>query len=289
MPRADAVALCAETALCPEAVLARASGENFPVAPRWLPRRQREDLVALYGFARLVDEVGDAARGDRSRLLQEVSEDLTRAYAGQALHPLLQRLTPALRRYALPRGPFERLVEANRRDQGEVRIASWDELMAYCALSANPVGELVLRVFEQSDAQNLFLSDAVCSALQVVEHCQDVAEDAGRARVYLPAEDLRVHGCGVDELARVPASGALRAVIALEIERARALLGSARPLVRRLRGFARLAVAGFAAGGLAACDAFEVAGWDPNSAPVRGSRRRRLRHAIALLLPGGRS
>jgi phytoene synthase len=281
--------LVADAALVPEAILARARGENFPVAPRWLPRRQRADLVAVYGFARLVDEIGDASLGDRKRLLDEVSADLTRAYAGEARHPLLQRLTPLLRRLALPRAPFDRLIEANRRDQGEVRIANWDELMAYCAFSADPVGELVLRVFEQADARSLHLSAAVCSALQVIEHCQDVAEDLDRGRVYLPAEDLALYGCRIEDLACAPAPDALRQVIEREITRARALLASARPLVRGLRGFARLAVAGFAAGGLATCDAFEAASWDPNAGPVRGTAWRRIHHAIALLLPGGRS
>jgi phytoene synthase len=279
---ANAAALAAEVSLGADLILARARGENFPVAPRWLPRKRRADLVALYGFARLVDEIGDAAQGDRKRLLDEVAADLTRAYAGEAQHPLLQRLTPTLRRLALPRAPFDRLIEANRRDQGEVRIASWEELMAYCALSANPVGELVLRIFEQADDRSVYLSDRVCSALQVIEHCQDVAEDLGRGRVYLPAADLAALGCRVEDIARVPAPRALRDVIALEIVRARGLLQSARPLLRRLRGAARLAVAGFAAGGLATCDALEAAGWDPNASPIRGTAWRRVRHACAL-------
>ena len=126
-------------------ILARAAGENFAVAPRLLPRRQREPLRALYGFARLVDEIGDAADGDRGALLDALEADLLRAFRGEARHPLLQRLSPVIAAHDLPHEPFARLIEANRQDQRLREIASWQELLAYCALSANPVGELVLQ------------------------------------------------------------------------------------------------------------------------------------------------
>ncbi len=125
-------------------------------------------------------------------------------------------------------------------------------------------------------------SNAVCTALQVIEHCQDVAEDLARGRVYLPAKDLTEAGCGEDELARAPASDALRRVIALQIARARALLGAAPALLRGLGGRPRWMLAAFAAGGLAACDAFAAAGYDPNTRPVRGQRSALLRHVLAL-------
>jgi phytoene synthase len=279
---ADALLGCG--ALRPEAILGRASGENFPVALRFLPRALRGDLTALYGFARLVDQIGDDAPGDREQLLGAVADDLARAFEGAPRHPLLQRLAPVIRRHALPRAPFERLIEANRFDQRRVRIASWDELLRYCALSANPIGELVLRVAGQADAARIAHSNAVCSALQVIEHCQDVAEDFARGRVYLPADALAEAGCTDEQLARAPATSGLRCVVALQIERARELLGAARPLVASLRGAARIAVAGFAAGGLACCDAFAATDYDPNRTRVRASRLALLRHAVALVL-----
>jgi phytoene synthase len=276
-----------DASLAADGLLARARAENFSVAPRWLPSRRREDLLAIYGFARLVDEIGDLGPAERAPLLDEVAADLERAFRGEPRHPLLRRLAPTLRRCALPRAPFERLIAANR-CEGSLQLATWPELLRYCDLAANPVGELVLRVFGQADAGRLALSDSVCSALQVIEHCQDVAEDSGRGRVYLPAEDLTAHGCESSQLASAPAPPELRAVVALEIGRARELLRAAPALVRSLRGFARVAVAGFAAGGLAACDALEAAGYDP-SAGARGTRRRRARHAAALLLAGARA
>jgi squalene synthase HpnC len=273
-------------ALDPRSVFARAAGENFPVAPRWLPARWREPLWAIYGYARLVDELGDAAAGDRTALLDAAARELDRAFRGEAEHPVFRRLAPVLARSALPRDPFVRLIEANRWDQRLRAIESWDELEAYCALSAWPVGELVLRVFGQATPENVALSNRVCSALQVVEHCQDVGEDLARGRVYLPAADLREAGCTPADLADA-GSLPLRRVIALEISRSRALLASGGPLVRGLRGFARLAVAGYVAGGLAACDALERAVWDASRPAAHARKRAWLRRGVPLLLGRG--
>jgi squalene synthase HpnC len=269
--------------LAPAAILERAGGENFPVAPRWLGGALREDLLAIYGFARLVDQIGDAAPGDRRKLLDALELDLSRGFAGTPQHPLLQRLACTIERRRLPREPFLRLIEANRFDQGRVRIKTFGDLLGYCALSANPVGELVLGVAGQADPARVELSNAICSALQVIEHCQDVAEDYASGRVYLPAEDLAAAGCREEELAESPAGPALRRVVALQIGRARELLAAARPLVAGMRGAARFAVAGYAAGGLACCDAFAAAGYDPGRARGRPRRLAMARHAIRLL------
>jgi squalene synthase HpnC len=275
-----------EAALDAAAVFARAAGENFPVAPRWLPARWREPLWAIYGYARLVDELGDAAAGDRLALLDAVERELDAAYRGEAQHPVLRRLEPVLRSHALPRAPFVRLIEANRWDQRLRAIQSWEELEAYCALSAQPVGELVLHVFGQAMPDQVALSNHVCSALQVIEHCQDVGEDLARGRIYLPAEDLAAVACTAADLAD-PSSLPLRRAVALEIARARALLASGRALVRGLRGFARLAVAGYVAGGLAACDALERAVWDASRPAAQRQRRDWLRRGVPLWLGAG--
>ncbi len=123
------------SAFSPE-VLARADGENFPVALRLLPRELRRDLLALYGFARLADTLGDEAEGDREALLDALETELDLAFEGRATHPLLRRLEPTLRSHSLPARPFRRLVEANRRDQRVQRYPSFAELRGYCALSA---------------------------------------------------------------------------------------------------------------------------------------------------------
>jgi squalene synthase HpnC len=279
------------------AVMARAPSENFPVASRLLPRRARAHLRAVYGFARLADELGDTAPGDRLAALDWLEADLDRAYEGSAEHPLLARLQPTLRECALPREPFARLIEANRVDQRVSRYRTWEQLRAYCALSADPVGELVLRVFDTATHARIALSDSICTALQLIEHCQDVAEDFAAGRIYLPAEDLQRFGCTEAHLAgggfSAPASGSepLRAVIAFEVARARELMATGAPLLDELRGRERLAVAAFLAGGRAAADAIERAGFDVLGGPPTAGRSRRVRVLLEVLLErrrGGR-
>lgn len=257
------------------AVMARASGENFPVASRLLPRDTRRHLLAVYGFARLVDDIGDEAEGDRSRLLGWLEGEVEHLYRGEPTHPLMQRLASTVRRFAIPPGPFHRLIAANRQDQEVTAYPTFQDLLAYCELSANPVGHLVLHVLEAATPERMALSDSVCTGLQLVEHWQDVAEDLGRGRVYLPQEDLARFGCSRDDLAGPKASEAFRALMAFEVARARSLLAQGLPLARDLGGRAGFAVAAFVAGGRSALDAIAHAGYDVLSQQPRPSRARR--------------
>jgi squalene synthase HpnC len=262
----------------PAAVMAQAGTENFPVASRVLPRRQRGHLLAIYGYARLVDDIGDeGAPAQRLALLDWVEGELDRVYgSGDPEHPLMQRLVPTVRACAIPRAPLARLVAANRQDQRKVRYETFDELLDYCRLSAAPIGELVLRVFGLATEDRIQLSDRVCAGLQVTEHLQDVAEDRAGGRVYLPQEDLARAGCGDGDLLASTPSPAFRAVMATETARARGLLRDGAPLVRRLPLRARVTVAAFVAGGRAALGALERAGYD-----VLGERPRPTRRAFA--------
>jgi squalene synthase HpnC len=259
------------------AVMARAGGENFPVASRLLPRRARFHLLSIYGFARLVDELGDTVAGDRLAALDELEGDLDLAFEGRAGQPLLRRLQVTLGECALPREPFIRLIEANRRDQRVKSYDTWEELRGYCALSADPVGELVLRVLDVATPERISLSDSICTALQLIEHCQDVAEDLASGRVYLPAEDLARFGASEADLAGEHTGRPLREVLAFEVARARALLSEGAPLIDGLKGRTRFAVAAFVAGGRAALDAIESRGYDVLAGPPRAGRVRRLR------------
>ncbi len=276
--------------LSPDAVLSRLRGENFPVALRWLPRALRADLIAIYGAARLIDEAGDAAGGDRNALLDEVERDVLAAFAGGARHPLLRRLTPLAAAHDLTPDPFLRLIAANRFDQRAPDLASWSELCDYCRLSAEPVGELVLRIFDQASEENLRDSGAVCTALQVLEHCQDVAEDARAGRCYLPRDDRGRFGCRAEDLVAEPAPEQLRRCVAVQVERARDLLAYGDLLCARLRGFARPVVAAYAAGGWATAAALERAEFDPNQRPVRPRRIATVSHALRIMWGrGGRA
>jgi squalene synthase HpnC len=270
-----------------EAVMARAGGENFPVASRVLGRRVRADLLALYGFARLLDELGDSgelAPGERLAALDWLEAELDEAFAGRARHPLLVALQPTLRERRLSREPFGRLIEANRMDQRVSGYETWERLRAYCALSADPVGELVLAVFGVATPERIALSDSICTALQLLEHCQDVAEDHARGRVYLPAQDMERFGCAPEELGRAHAGGPLRETIAFEVARARALLDEGAPLIDTLRGRARFAVAAFVAGARAGLDAIERARFDTLPGPPPVGRAKRARTLLATLL-----
>jgi squalene synthase HpnC len=258
-----------------EEILAKAARENFPVALRVLPRDERRRLGAVYGFARLVDDAGDLYPGDRRGLLDWLEADLDRAYEGRAEHPLLERVGVLVRELSLPRDPFERLIEANRQDQEVTRYETWDELVAYCDLSANPVGELVLRIFRVATPERIVWSDAVCTALQVAEHLQDVGEDFRQGRIYLPREDRERFGVAEAELAADEPSDALQRLLAFEVERARSLLADGIPLVASLRGRQRLAIAAYVGGGRAALDAVGRSGYDVlRRSPAAGDARR---------------
>lgn len=272
------------------AVMAQAGSENFPVASRLLPRRQREHLLALYGYARLVDDVGDEGPVEgRLAQLDWVDRELDRVYGdGRPEHPLMRRLVATVRACAIPRDPLERLVAANRQDQRKARYANPQELLDYCDLSAAPIGELVLHVFGLATPERIRLSDAVCAGLQIAEHLQDVAEDRARDRVYLPQDDLDRAGCGDADL-RAPSAGpALRAVMAVEVARAHTLLRDGAPLVGQVPLRPRLAIAGFVAGGHAALDALEQADYDVLGGHPRPTKLRFAARWLRTLAGGGR-
>jgi squalene synthase HpnC len=299
------------------------------VALRILSADQRRHLMAIYRFARLTDQIGDAAHGDRLAMLDELQrqvdtcvddqtnvntcvddqkdvntcvddqmnvnayddaetdldtrvETQTTVNAG-VRHPIIDALSPTIRECGLPIGPFHRLIDANRLDQVKHRCENYQELLDYCDLSANPVGELVLYVFGVATPERIRQSDAVCTGLQFVEHWQDVKEDYAAGRIYLPSEDLVKFGCREEELGADTASHALRELLRFECERAHALLDEGVPLVRSLRGRARLAIGGFVAGGRAALDAIARNTYDVMGGPPRARRRDFARRYFGML------
>src|SRR5579859_831495 len=145
----------------PELIMARAATENFAVAPRLLPATLRRHLLAIYGFARLVDQLGDDEPSDRLAALDWLEAEVDRAFAGTAEHPIMAALTPTILSCGLERDPFERLIEANRVDQRVHSYETWEQLLGYCDLSANPVGELVLAVFGAATPERVEQSDAI--------------------------------------------------------------------------------------------------------------------------------
>ncbi|MEU9112503.1 squalene synthase HpnC [Streptomyces sp. NPDC048483] len=284
-------------------MLDKAAHENFPVAPFFLPRAWRSDLMAVYGFARLVDDIGDgdlapgggdaallgldrAQTEDRTAMLDALEADLHRVFSDRApgpRHPLMRRLGPTVRRCALTPEPFLGLIEANRQDQVVSRYGTYDDLLAYCELSANPVGRLVLGITGTASPQRIRHSDRICTALQIVEHLQDVAEDLGRDRIYLPGEDLKRFGVTEADLAARSGGASVRALIAYEAERARDLLDEGIPLLGSVHGRLKLLLAGFVAGGRAALQAVAAADHDVLPGPPKPTKLSLLREVGAAL------
>jgi squalene synthase HpnC len=271
-----------------EEVVANASGENFPVALRMLPARHRRHLTNLYFFARLTDDLGDEAMDApagptapadvtalRLRLLDELAADVDRIYQGQAPQsPVIRAMADTVRECGVPAKPLLDLIQANRQDQVITRYRTYPELQQYCELSANPVGQIVLYIFSAATPQRIALSDSICTALQLAEHWQDVAEDLGHGRIYLPGEDMARFGCTEADLAAPTAGPAVRELMIFETDRASRLLDEGAPLVGTLRGAARLAVAGYLAGGRAALAAIRAQGHDVLKGTPRPRKQR---------------
>ncbi|QLH27333.1 squalene synthase HpnC [Streptomyces sp. Rer75] len=285
-------------------MLDKAAHENFPVAPFFVPRAWRADLMAVYGYARLVDDIGDgdlppggadaellgldrSLADDPVAMLDAFEADLDRVFdtasAAQPRHPLLSALRPTVRRHGLTPAPFRGLIEANRQDQRVRRYASFQELLDYCELSANPVGRLVLGITGTATPERVRRSDAICTALQIIEHLQDVAEDLRRDRVYLPAEDMKRFGVTEADLAAPKGGASVCALVAYEAERARDLLNEGAPLVGSVHGRLKVLLAGFVAGGRAALRAVAAAGHDVLPGPPRPTKLSLLREVGATL------
>ncbi len=258
------------------AVAAKASAENFPVALRVLPKRYRAHLTALYGFARLVDDIGDEplpgmpgsappeqVTATRLRLLDELQEDVRRIYAGEEPRvAAIRELGRTVRETGVPAQPLLDLIQANRQDQLVTRYATYRDLEDYCTLSANPVGQVVLYIMDAATPERIAASDLVCTALQVIEHTQDVAEDLAGGRVYLPKQDMDAYQVTEADLAEPTASKRVRELIRFEADRAARALDEGSPLVGTLKGMARLAIAGYVSGGRATLKAIEAGGYD---------------------------
>jgi squalene synthase HpnC len=280
---ADAPPLAADLAAC--RALARSHYENFPLGSLLLPRRTRGALAAIYAVVRIADDLADEGPGGAAArdALSAWERDLERAVAGEPVgHFALRAGAAAIRQHGLPLGAFRALFRAFRRDTLQSRYETFDALLGYCRDSADPVGRLVLALFGADDPALHRASDALCTGLQLVNHWQDVGEDARRGRIYLPLEDLRRFGVSEETVLAGRDEPALRDLLAFETRRARGFLEAGAPLVAATRGRLRLEVALFRRGGLAACDALARIGY----APLTGAARLRARDRARIAATG---
>jgi squalene synthase HpnC len=214
--------------------------ENFPVASLLLPRRLRPAVEAIYAFARSADDLadeGDATPQQRLASLDAYESELNKISTDLPVNSaLFQALGNVIRDYALPLQPFRDLLSAFKQDVVTKRYPTFEALLDYCRRSANPVGALMLHLYGQADGRNLRESDAICTALQIINFWQDVAVDWKKARIYLPLEDMARFDVTEQDLMEGRVDNAWCALMAFEVDRARNLMLAGAPLALRLRG-----------------------------------------------------
>ncbi len=217
--------------------------ENFPVASLLLPPRLRQPIEVIYAFARSADDFadeGDLAADERIRLLDEYDLELARIQRGEtSASPLFVRLAAVITEHRLPVELFHDLLDAFKQDVRKTRYADFAELMEYCRRSADPIGRLLLHLNRAASPQNLLWSDAICSALQLINHWQDIAVDWQKnegGRVYLPLDELARFGLSENDIAAANCSPAWQEMLRFQCDRARTLLNSGKPLTRELPG-----------------------------------------------------
>jgi len=247
--------------------------ENFPVASWLLPAPMRAPIEAIYGFARGADDAadeGDVPDGERLAALDEYLAACDAMEAGEAPSPRFARIAEAVRRHGLPVPLLRDLVDAFKQDVVKKRYATFDELLDYSRRSANPVGRLVLHVFRSVDPhpgplpgeRENIQSDAICSALQLINFWQDVAVDWQKGRVYIPQEDLARFGVSEEQIARGDTGGRWSELMRFECERARRMLHAGWPLARDLPGRMGLEIRATIEGGTTILDRIEAAEGD---------------------------
>ncbi len=247
--------------------------ENFPVASFLLPAHLRHPIEVIYHFARSADDFadeGDWADEQRLAWLAEYDRELAGIAAGrQSEKPLFRDLAQVIARHQLPISLFHDLVDAFRQDVTQTRYADFAELMDYCRRSADPIGRLLLYLNGAATPENLQRSDAICSALQLINHWQDVAIDWKknqkndlRGRVYLPQNDLARFGLADADIAASTSKPAWTEMMRFQTDRARALLTSGKPLTSALAGRFALELKVIVAGGARILDKIDAAQGD---------------------------
>jgi squalene synthase HpnC len=242
---------------------ARSHYENFPVG-LFVPKDKRPYVHALYAFARAADDFADEGRyeGHRQEKLQEWQSRLDACYRGVAEDPIFMALGETVRRLDIPKELLQDLLSAFRQDTVKGRYETWEELLDYCRLSANPVGRLVLLVFGYRDESLLPLADRISTGLQLANHWQDVALDLRKDRIYIPRELLARHGVGERDLSARSVGERFRALMAELVARARGLFAEGRPLCDRVGRDLRFEIRLTWLGGARILDRIEAAGYD---------------------------
>jgi hydroxysqualene synthase len=243
---------------------ARAHHESYPVASHLVPSEIRPHLIALYAFARAADDFADEPEyeGRRNEALDTWSDELTRCFHGEATHPVFVALADTIEKRDLPHPPLEDLLSAFRADMEVRRYATFSSLRGYTARSADPVGRLLLALFGYRDPELVRFADEISTALQLTNFWQDVAADAARDHIYLPAEDLHFFGVTEAEVKALKPTRGLRDLLRYQVARTRALYERGRPLLARLGNDLKLELALIWLIGTTLLDKIEAADFD---------------------------
>jgi len=239
--------------------LARTHYENFSVATWFLPRNLRQDFLNVYAYCRISDDLGDEV-GDATAalaLLDEWQTELDACYAGDPRHPVFVALAETVKKFDIPKHEFSDLLIAFRQDQTVTRFETFDDVLAYCRYSANPVGHLVLYLCGYNDPERQQLSDYTCTALQLANFWQDVSVDYAKGRIYLPLEDLRRYSVSEEDIQYNRNTPAFREMMKFEIERARQWFDRGLPLVGKVDGELAVDIELFSRGGQEILNAIE--------------------------------
>jgi squalene synthase HpnC len=248
--------------------LAESHYENFHVATWFLPQTLRPHFHAIYAYCRVSDDLGDEV-GDPAQalaLLDLWGRELDACYEGRLRHPVFVALSETIRECSIPKQPFADLLVAFRQDQAVTRFATMEDVLAYCHYSANPVGQLVLYVCGEHSEENVRLSDATCSALQLANFWQDVRVDLAKGRIYIPQKDMQSFGVTEEYLADGVVTPGFRALMRCEVEYARNLFEEGLPLIGRVNRDLAVELDLFSRGGLEILRAIERRGYDVLSA-----------------------
>jgi squalene synthase HpnC len=239
--------------------LARSHYENFSVASWFLPARLRQHFLNVYAYCRISDDLGDEV-GDAAaslELLDQWQQELDACYEGSPKHPVFVALADTVKLFDIPKHEFSDLLIAFRQDQTVTRFETFDDVLAYCRYSANPVGHLVLYLCGYRDPERQHLSDFTCTALQLANFWQDVTVDYTKGRIYLPLEDLRRFGVSENDIARNQNTPAFCATMKFEVERAQDWFERGLPLIASVDRELAVDLALFSRGGQAILSAIE--------------------------------
>jgi len=235
--------------------------ENFPVASLLLPSELRQPVEVIYRFARSADDFADEGDDPPETRLRKLND--FRAQLSAPAEPLLREVSKIIREHELPVALFADLLDAFAQDVTKKRYANFAELSEYCRRSANPVGRLLLYLFKRTSDSDFRASDAICSALQLINFWQDLDVDYAKdRRVYLPQDEMARFGVSERHLADKICDDAWRALMAFQVDRARSLMLSGAHLGGRLPGRIGLEIRATIQGGLRILDKIERARYD---------------------------